>query len=63
VDVVHDVDIFVDYDVSRPFSLLDLAGVKLAIDLALGLEAHVTTRDSLHPKLRAEIERQAVRVF
>ena len=39
------------------------SGVKILIDEALGLEAHVTTRDSLNPKLRERIERQAVRVF
>ena len=58
-----DVDLFVDYDASKPFGLFDLAGIKLLVDEALGLEAHVTTRDSLHPKLRAQIEQQAVRVF
>ena len=58
-----DVDLFVDYDPSKPFSLFDLAGIKLLIDEALDLEAHVTTRDSLHPKLRDRIERQAIRVF
>ncbi len=30
---------------------------------ATALEAHVTTRDSLHPTLRTNIERQSVRVF
>ena len=29
----------------------------------LGIEVDVTTRDSLHPMLRKEIERTAVRVF
>lgn len=58
-----DLDLFVEYDPSKKFSLLDLVGIKLIVDAALGLEAHVTTRDSLPPKLKAEIERQAVRVF
>lgn len=58
-----DLDLFVEYDTSRKFSLLDLVGIKQIIDGALGLEAHVTTRDSLHPRLKAQIEQQAVRVF
>ncbi len=58
-----DLDVFVDYDPDRKFSLFDLAGIKLLIEDALELAAHVTTRDSLHPKLKAEIERQAIRVF
>lgn len=58
-----DVDLFVDYDGSKKFSLLDLAGIKLIADQALALDVHVTTRDSLHPKLRADIERQSIRIF
>jgi predicted nucleotidyltransferase len=30
---------------------------------ALGLEVDITTRDSLHPMLRADIEAEAIRVF
>lgn len=58
-----DLDLYVEYDRGRKFSLLDLTGIKLIVDDALGLEAHVTTRDSLHPKLRDEIELQSVRVY
>jgi predicted nucleotidyltransferase len=58
-----DADFFVDHDPAKMFSLLELTGIKLLIDEALGFEAHVTTRTSLHPKLREQIEQQAVRVF
>lgn len=58
-----DVDLFVDYDAGKKFSVLDLAGIKLIADQVLALDAHVTTRDSLHPKLKSDIERQAVRIF
>jgi predicted nucleotidyltransferase len=58
-----DLDLFVEYDPSRKFSLLDLVGIKQIIDGALGIEAHVTTRDSLHPRLKQKIEQQAIRVF
>lgn len=58
-----DLDIIVDHDPGRKFSLFDLVGVKLLIERQLGVEADVTTRSGLHPMLRREIERDAVRVF
>jgi predicted nucleotidyltransferase len=58
-----DLDVFVEYDPASRFSLLNLAGVKLILEEALGLEVHVTTRDSLHPELKAHIEGEAIRVL
>jgi uncharacterized protein len=58
-----DVDLFVDYDPSRKFSLLDLAGIYNVLADRLGVDISITTRDSLHPKLRERIEREAIRVF
>lgn len=58
-----DLDVFIEFDPARPFSLIELAGVKLALEDALGLEVNVTTRASLHPMMRASIEAQAVRVL
>lgn len=58
-----DVDVFVDFDATKKFSLFNLAGIKLTIECRLGVDAHVTTRDSLYPSIRSEIERQAIRVF
>jgi len=58
-----DLDLFIDYDASKKFSLVDLVGIKLLLEDELGIEVDVTTRDSLHPMLRGDIERSAVRVF
>jgi hypothetical protein len=58
-----DVDLFVDYDPKKKFSLVDLVGIKFLLEDALGLAVDVTTRDSLHPMLRKNIEQSAVRVF
>jgi uncharacterized protein len=58
-----DLDLFVDYDSAKKFSLVDLVDIKLLLEQELGIEVDVTTRDSLHPMLRNEIERTAVRVF
>jgi hypothetical protein len=38
-------------------------GQKLRLEQKLGVPVDVTTRDSLHPLLRADIEQSAVRVF
>jgi predicted nucleotidyltransferase len=58
-----DLDLFIDYDPTKKFSLVDLVGIKLFLEDALGVEVDVTTRDSLHPMLRKEIEQSALRVF
>jgi uncharacterized protein len=58
-----DLDLFIDYDPNGRFSLLELVGIKLLLEEKLGVEVDVTTRDSLHPMLRADIEQSAVRVF
>lgn len=56
-------DIVIDHDRGECFSLLDLAAIKVLLEEDLGVEVDVTTRDSLHPMLRDDIERSAVRVF
>jgi predicted nucleotidyltransferase len=61
--VDSDLDMFIDYDPRKKFSLVDLAGIKLFLEDALGVDVDVTTRDSLHPMLRNDIEESAVRVF
>ena len=58
-----DLDMFIDYDPRKKFSLVDLAGIKLYLEDTLGVDVDVTTRDSLHPMLRKDIEQSALRVF
>lgn len=58
-----DLDLFIDYDPQKKFSLVDLVGIKHIIEDSLGVAVDVTTRDSLHPMLRRDIEKSAVRVF
>ena len=43
--------------------MIDLVEIKLFLEDKLAVEVDVTTRDSLHPMLRAEIEQSATRVF
>ncbi len=58
-----DVDIFIDHESGTRFSLLDLVGLKQYLEDEIEMPVDITTRDSLHPKLRPEIERSAIRVF
>lgn len=58
-----DLDLFIEYDAGRKFSLFDLVGIKLFLEERLGTEVDVTTRNSLHPRLRDGIEQSAIRVF
>lgn len=58
-----DLDLFVDYDRSGRFSLVELAGVQQLLERRLGVVVDVTTRDSLDPLLRHRIEASAERIF
>ena len=58
-----DLDIFIDHRPGFTFSLFDLVGVKQLVESRLAISADVATRAGLHPMLRAEIERSAIRVF
>ena len=60
-----DLDVFVEYDrsIKGHFSLMELAGIKHIIEDETGLEVHITTRNSLHPAYKDEVEDYAVQVF
>ena len=58
-----DLDLFVDYDPGGRFNAFDLVGIKLFLEKELAIPVDLTTRDGLHPMLRADIEQTATRVF
>jgi hypothetical protein len=58
-----DIDLFVDYDPSGRFNLLDLVAAKRLIEEGLGVAVDITTRHGLHPLIRDRIEAEATRVF
>ena len=58
-----DLDIFIDYDRESRFNAFDLVGIKQFLENELGLDVDVTTRDGLHPRLRADIEQSPLRIF
>jgi hypothetical protein len=58
-----DLDLFIDYDPNSRFNGFDLVGIKQFLENELGVEIDITTRDGLHPMLRADIEQSAFRVF
>ena len=58
-----DLDLFIDYDPARRFSLLDLVGIKQLLEERMSADIDTTTRDSLHPMLKDDIERSAIRIF
>ncbi|MEO1610692.1 MAG: nucleotidyltransferase domain-containing protein [Pseudomonadota bacterium] len=57
-----DIDLFVDIDAESGMSLMNLAGIQVALE-DIGAPVSVTTRGSLHPKLRERIEQEAIRIF
>lgn len=58
-----DLDLFIDYDPGSRFNAFDLVGIKLFLEKKLALPVDLTTRDGLHPMLKADIEQSALRVF
>jgi uncharacterized protein len=58
-----DLDVFIDYDPGSRFNAFDLVGIKQYLEDQLKVPVDVTTRDGLHPMLKADIERAAIRVF
>lgn len=58
-----DVDMFIDYNRASSFNAFDLLRIRDLLQTAFGVRVDVTTRDALHPRLRAAIETSAVRVF
>lgn len=62
--VDSDLDLFIDYEsaVQIP-SLLKLVAFERIVSIEVGIPVHVTTRRSLHPSMKSEIERTAIKVF
>jgi hypothetical protein len=58
-----DIDLFIDYDASRRVpSLFKIMELESTIGRSTGVAVHITTRDSLHPLMKDNIERDAVRL-
>lgn len=58
-----DLDLFIDYDRARRFSLIELVGVKQFLESRLHVTVDLTTRDGLDPLLRDRIEASSERVL
>ena len=58
-----DLDIILEVPADASFSLLDLVAAKHMIEDDLRLPVDVAMSDGLHPLMKDEIEREAVRVF
>jgi predicted nucleotidyltransferase len=58
-----DLDLFIDYDPAvRVPNLFRLMQIEDDMARALGIPVTVTTRAALHPAMRADIERDAIRI-
>ncbi len=58
-----DLDLFIDYDPAAKIpNVFRLMQIEEKISQALGIPVTITTRDALHPLMKNNIERDAVRV-
>jgi uncharacterized protein len=62
-DENSDVDVFVDRDPKKTFSLIELWGLSLLLEDVLGTSVDVGTRGGLHPVIRGDAEKTAIQVF
>ncbi len=62
-DPDSDIDVFIDPDPNASFGFLPFMDAYETIQEAVGANVDYGTRSGLHPLLRADIEREAVRVF
>ena len=62
-DPDFDIDVFIDKDRSRPFGFHEFVDIYFLLQERLGEKVDYGTREGLSPALRAEIEREAIRVF
>lgn len=58
-----DIDVFIDKDRSRRFGFDEFMDIYFLLRERLGDKLDYGTRDGLSPALRAEIEREAIRIF
>jgi predicted nucleotidyltransferase len=58
-----DVDVFVDPDAGAKFGFLSFMEAYEALQKAVGENVDYGTRSGLHPLLRDDIEREAIRIF
>jgi uncharacterized protein len=58
-----DVDVLVELDDHRRFSLIDLSEIKFLIGDLVGVRADLAVQGRLRPTYRAAIEKDAVQVF
>jgi len=57
-----DLDVFVDFDPGR-FGFVELVELEEMLSRELGLKVQLGTHDALHPLMKPQIEREAVRVL
>lgn len=58
-----DVDLFLDYEPNGSFTFVEWARLEEYLKEVLGRDVDLLTRNSLHPMLKANIERSSIRVF
>lgn len=58
-----DIDLYMDYDRENPPDLIEIVQLSRHLSGVLKREVDLGTRAGLHPRLRAEIERESIRVM
>jgi predicted nucleotidyltransferase len=59
----NDVDLVAEFDTGKGLSLIDVAGLENRLSDLLGVKVDLVQRKSLKPRVRANVEREAVLAF
>ena len=57
-----DVDLYLDYDPADPPDLIEMSQLSRHLAKVLSRDVDLGTRNGLHPRLRADIERESIRI-
>src|SRR5262245_25890031 len=58
-----DLDVLIDYDSDRPFTLYDLVCVERLLERLTGLKVHVATSDAFRAHRLSRVTKDAISVF
>lgn len=58
-----DLDVFIDREPGIPFGLMELESVGRVLEEVVGTRIDLGTRNGLHPLIRADVEKNAIKVF
>jgi uncharacterized protein len=58
-----DIDVFIEFDATSNFSLVDLSAIQRILSEKMKKSIHITSKDALNPLIKDSIQSEAIKVF